>query len=79
MNLSPSEHHDPNPASESHSSTASSPVETARVTSNSHSLLARYTRVYDRALDEGASVAEAMALVDSELVRELEQSRRRVA
>jgi hypothetical protein len=78
MNLSLSEPHHPDPVGKC-SSTASSPVDATSVTSNPHAFLVRYARVYDTARGEGAGVAEAMALVEAELVRELEQSRRRVA
>jgi hypothetical protein len=76
MNLSPSDLHHPNLFGESCPSTASSPVDAARESSNPHDFLAQFARVYDTARGEGAGVAEAMALVEAELLRELEQRRR---
>ena len=51
----------------------------ASETPNPHAFFARYARVYDTARLGGAGVAEAMALVEAELLRDLEQRRRRVA
>jgi hypothetical protein len=78
MNFSASEAHHPDPVGEC-SSTASSPVDAARGTSTLHTSWVRYARIYDRARSEGASVAEAMELVEAELRRFLEQRHRRVA
>ena len=80
LNLSLSELHHPYPVGEC-SSTASSPspVDATSGTFNPHAFLVRYARVYDTARLEGAGVAEAMALVEAEYLREVEQRRRRVA
>jgi len=51
-------------------------VDATSGTFNPHAFLVRYARVYDTARLEGAGVAEAMALVEAEFLREVEQRRR---
>jgi hypothetical protein len=79
MNFSASGPYHPNLSGESWLATGEEAAHTASRAPNPHAFLVRYARVYDTARIEGAGVAEAMALVEAELVRELEQRRRRVA
>jgi len=76
MNLSPSDPHHPNRASESYPATGEEAAEfTASETPNPHAFFARYARVYDTARLGGAGMSEAMELVEAELLREFEQRR----
>jgi hypothetical protein len=80
MNLPPSEQHHPDFSDESCPSTSeeAANAEASGAPSDPYAILARYVRIYDRARSEGASVDEAMKLVEAELRRVLEQRRRRV-
>jgi hypothetical protein len=73
MNLSSSDPHHPNRASESCPATGEEFAESE--TPNPHAIFARYARVYDTARLGGAGMSEAMELVEAELLRELEQRR----
>jgi hypothetical protein len=66
----------PNLSGESWPATGEEAAHAASGAPNPHAFLARYARVYDAARIEGASVAEAMALVEAELGHDLEQRRR---
>ena len=76
MNLSPSDLYHPNLAGGAGLATGEEAAHAASGAPNPHAFLARYARVYDAARIEGASVAEAMALVEAELGHDLEQRRR---
>jgi hypothetical protein len=76
MNFSSSDPHNPNRASESCPATGEEAAEfAASETPNPHAFFARYARVYDTARLGGASMSEAMELVEAELLREFEQRR----
>ena len=76
MNLSSSDPHHPNRASESCPATGEEAAEfAASETPNSHAIFARYARVYDTARLGGAGMSEAMESVEAELLRELELRR----
>jgi hypothetical protein len=76
MSFSASGPYHPNLSSESWPTTGEEDAHAASGAPNPHAFLARYARVYDTARIEGASVAEAMAVVEAELVGDLEQRRR---
>jgi hypothetical protein len=77
LNLSHSALHHPDPVGECSFSRASSPVDAAREMPSPHTSLVRYAKIYDTARGKGTPVPEAMALVDVELSRELDQRRLR--
>ena len=77
MNLSSSDPHYPNRASESCPATGEEAANSAASGApDPHAFLVRYARVYDTARLGGAGMSEAMESVEAELLRELEQRRR---